>query len=722
MPAAKSSSGRGLLGTAKLYKREARWASRKCIKHLQRVGFILSDLNQRIASPDDLAVPRGLSVAPAIKKCLADVRAEIKCIVEQGYSEMLEFLGTQRDHFSDFTLVLFGRTKSGKSTLAEALTCGDGSSIGKGAQRTTQCIRAVSWNGLRVLDTPGLSAYRGEVDAEKARKAVNQADVVLFLVTDDAIQVDEFEDMGRLLEMNKPFFILLNVKHDINDRSRRDRVLHNPALVFDGSRLDGHTRRIKTYSEQCFKTQAPRIMPVHLLAAFQANHELDHSTKARLRTLSRLGQVEGFLTETVTSKGLLFRDLSFFDNLICWCETIEQFLLRYAKSLQEQAEFLVARSTEMGRFFAEFRVTVCRRFESVTRERLNAIRERVPTFVEDHAGRQDAEAKWKDLVGSSGLEQAMASVSEETKSEIEARFAELDRQSRYDATALRVGSLNLSGLKKGKVADITKWLGVSTSPASLVLVLALGASNPIGWVVLGGGFVLGVASLLFRRREARVFAEKKARMQEKALRQVERVEEEALKAAMEWYDREIDSSAKAALAHLDSVARNLVRTAQTLQVSSGEVRNTIEDANRCLFLRLLLHGGASVPRSAIAKVCRLVGRRAFVVLDSHGRSATLERVKEAFHRLLRGGGRRKGENHVPQLTSEVVAVFRESDGAVEKLISCLGDLGICRENVTWNGEGLQLRLTQDLQQRLVGGEADLVSLAELAIGSPINIE
>ncbi|MBE3120180.1 MAG: hypothetical protein IMZ50_15680 [Candidatus Atribacteria bacterium] len=428
------------------------------------------------------------------------------------------------------------------------------------------------------------------------------------------------------------------------------------------------------------------------------------------------------MTETVTSKGLLFRDLSFFDNLICWCETIEQFLLRYAKSLQEQAEFLVARSTEMGRFFAEFRVTVCRRFESVTRERLNAIRERVPTFVEDHAGRQDAEAKWKDLVGSSGLEQAMASVSEETKSEIEARFAELDRQSRYDATALRVGSLNLSGLKKGKVADITKWLGVSTSPASLVLVLALGASNPIGWVVLGGGFVLGVASLLFRRREARVFAEKKARMQEKALRQVERVEEEALKAAMEWYDREIDSSAKAALAHLDSVARNLVRTAQTLQVSSGEVRNTIEDANRCLFLRLLLHGGASVPRSAIAKVCRLVGRRAFVVLDSHGRSATLERVKEAFHRLLRGGGRRKGENHVPQLTSEVVAVFRESDGAVEKLISCLGDLGICRENVTWNGEGLQLRLTQDLQQRLVGGEADLVSLAELAIGSPINIE
>nr|WP_312058989.1 hypothetical protein [Fervidobacterium pennivorans] len=40
-----------------------------------------------------------------------------------------------------FSIILFGRTMAGKSTLMEILTCGEGKSIGTGAQRTTRDIR-----------------------------------------------------------------------------------------------------------------------------------------------------------------------------------------------------------------------------------------------------------------------------------------------------------------------------------------------------------------------------------------------------------------------------------------------------------------------------------------------------------------------------------------------------------------------------------------------------
>lgn len=49
----------------------------------------------------------------------------------------------------DFSIVVYGRTMAGKSTLMEILTHGNGESIGKGAQRTTRdgtagaCCRAL---------------------------------------------------------------------------------------------------------------------------------------------------------------------------------------------------------------------------------------------------------------------------------------------------------------------------------------------------------------------------------------------------------------------------------------------------------------------------------------------------------------------------------------------------------------------------------------------------
>ena len=127
---------------------------------------------------------------------------------------LLEEKRAQSDKFS---IALFGRTMSGKSTLMEILTHGDGSSIGKGGQRTTRDVRSYDWEGLKVTDVPGIAAFEGREDEELAFEAAAQSDLVLFLITDDAPQNEEAECFARVRRLGKPILGICNVKAALND-------------------------------------------------------------------------------------------------------------------------------------------------------------------------------------------------------------------------------------------------------------------------------------------------------------------------------------------------------------------------------------------------------------------------------------------------------------------------------------------------------------------------
>ena len=58
--------------------------------------------------------------------------------LQEGVSKRLQ---QEMEKLTIFKLVVYGRTKAGKSTLMEVLTKGEGNSIGKGAQRTTVDVR-----------------------------------------------------------------------------------------------------------------------------------------------------------------------------------------------------------------------------------------------------------------------------------------------------------------------------------------------------------------------------------------------------------------------------------------------------------------------------------------------------------------------------------------------------------------------------------------------------
>lgn len=75
-------------------------------------------------------------------------------------------------------VVMYGPTNSGKSTIIEALSCGDGQTIGTGEKDYTLKSREIQCGPLLLVDTPGIEGGEGELRLD-TQAAVRKAHIVL---------------------------------------------------------------------------------------------------------------------------------------------------------------------------------------------------------------------------------------------------------------------------------------------------------------------------------------------------------------------------------------------------------------------------------------------------------------------------------------------------------------------------------------------------------------
>ena len=134
---------------------------------------------------------------------------------KHGYSSTERDLLEKERETSDFIITLFGRTMTGKSTLMEILTHGDGASIGQGGQRTTRDVRSYKWKGMIVTDVPGIEAYGGEEDDKIAEAATIYADMMLFLITSGQPTNEEADWLVKLKRKDKKQIKKQNKKKEI---------------------------------------------------------------------------------------------------------------------------------------------------------------------------------------------------------------------------------------------------------------------------------------------------------------------------------------------------------------------------------------------------------------------------------------------------------------------------------------------------------------------------
>lgn len=228
-----------------------------------------------------------------------------------AFKEDLENL---RENLSKFSVTLFGRTMAGKSTLMEILTNGDGLSIGNGAQRTTRDVRQYNWNGLEITDVPGIGAFEGEDDEQIAFEAAKKADLILFLITDDAPQAAEAECFGRIMDLGKPVICIMNVKASAPEGKSIKLLTRDIEKRFDMERLNEIRKQFMSYSKQLGQDwgYVPFVY-VHLKSAFMSQNTEDPQVKDTLHKVSRIGFLKKKIVEQVRERGCFYRVKTFID-------------------------------------------------------------------------------------------------------------------------------------------------------------------------------------------------------------------------------------------------------------------------------------------------------------------------------------------------------------------------------------------------------------------------
>ena len=231
-------------------------------------------IRQSRSTMTQVATTRGSMGGEGPTEDLIDQLEELIVGLEEQLRKIEVVLSHKDDEPSSYNITLFGRTGSGKSTLMEILTNGEGRTIGEGGQRRTRDVRSYEWKGLKITDVPGVAAFDGEEDAETAHEAARDADLILFLVTDDAPQGAEAEHLARLRRTGHPIIGVCNVKRNLKGETAERRFIRDSGQLFDPVRLEEIRRQFDDIAAVFNPDRDLPLVCSHLLGSVQGQPDV----------------------------------------------------------------------------------------------------------------------------------------------------------------------------------------------------------------------------------------------------------------------------------------------------------------------------------------------------------------------------------------------------------------------------------------------------------------
>lgn len=458
-------------------------------KDLARVTRIIDDLNGMLNEEyNHLATikPSSKKVSKEVLKIeeiIQGIRGSFNEIIDNSLTSNREVLDKKRRNIRYFTIAFMGRTKAGKSTLHKVITQQENDDIGVGKLRTTRYNRSWYWNKLRIVDTPGIGAPGGEADTEIAKSIIDEADVVCYVVTSDSIQETEFDFFSTIKERNKPLYIILNVKSNLNQAIRLKRFIANPDdwRLGDGPQsIKGHIERIHDKLDGKYNMDAVRIIPIHLLAAQIAlSGEQDSKTSKILFEASNISEFTNSVKKEVQLSGSLKKSLSVIDGTSYQINTIWHKIYADLKSLKEGNEVLKKKQAKNHTFFKKELAHVEQYLKDIFQSTRNELHNRASVFASSHYDDENAGKVWSnDAVVKSlnkSLEQQIQERFNDLNEKIKSELEEMIMDMRISLATDNIGS-NVSGESVTNTRFVAKMF-VSVISAALFV------WNPLGWSV-----------------------------------------------------------------------------------------------------------------------------------------------------------------------------------------------------------------------------------------------
>lgn len=388
-----------------------------------------------------------------------------------------------RERQKDFSIVVFGRTMAGKSTLMEILTRGDGSSIGKGAQRTTRDVRSYYWSGLRIIDVPGIESFGGKADDKLAFEAAKSADLILFLLTDNAPSPEEGACLAQLKKLGKPIIGVINVKITFNINDELD-VEDLEDCLADQNRIKIMLNQFREFSKLHNQDWSDiKWVATHLNAAYQA-HPFRANNK-KVYAISNFAQVENFILDKVRTDGKFLRTKNFIDSVAVPMNNIIMKIFEHSANSLKQSDIWFYKRVQFQKWSDSFVTRTRKRLDRLYDELKETLHREIDNFAENHYEDEKINEHWEACLKNLGFDKRYQSLLKDFANECEQKRRELSDQLTQELSYSFNGNMKTNIELEGT----TPW-GQYLSLASNLLVFVPG----VGW---GARIAIGVGSALF---------------------------------------------------------------------------------------------------------------------------------------------------------------------------------------------------------------------------------
>ena len=445
-------------------------------------------------------------------------------------------LGKQKRSLDCFNVMLFGRTMAGKSTIREAITRGDGKTIGKGAQRTTRDVKEYEWNNLRIIDTPGFGAYNGQEDTEVAHEILEQSDVVLFMLNSDSIQESTFVELEHVHKLNKPLIFVLNMKKDLESEGNRRRALKSPEkYIFKEEDIQSHGDRLKSLAARAgINPSTVRIIPIHAQAAFLAT-KITGEEGSQLNTLSRINDLLNALIDEVEINGPTRRIQTFLDSSLHHIDEQSLLILSQRDRLAKLLPQYESSYTRISQWKVKTLRDAPRLLSKEVDSAFKPLIDSVADFVDDHIEDKNAAGAWdrhyKSFNIAKKVERSTQALAEQVVEELQDFNREMNEG--LDIT------LSFEVVHDGKnfsESDFRRINGWGSAIAGVVSAIAFfNAWNPVGWVAAGIGLIFTVFSF-FSDSRAKKLKDAKSKQRQALLEDIEKSKRKIKTNLEGWFD------------------------------------------------------------------------------------------------------------------------------------------------------------------------------------------
>lgn len=381
----------------------------------------------------------------------------------------------------DFSIVVYGRTMAGKSTLMEILTHGNGDSIGNGAQRTTRDVRHYYWNGLKITDVPGICAFDGAEDERKALEAAKAADLILFLLTSNAPQPDEAACFAKLKSFGKPILGVVNVrkKFNINDDLDIEDLQDELANTSDIDAIVDQFKKFSVIHNQDWI--GIKFVATHLLSAYQSQGK-----NPKVFKISRFNEVEEFILDKVRKDGRFLRIKNFVDSVSVPMSNIIQKIYEHSGETLQGSDVWLDKRRQLNEWRPKFVERAHNRIDSLYNQLSEQLDAAIYDFSENHYEDEKAGENWQRRFQSLEFDKKYQGLLKQLANECERKRKELSDELTQELSYTFNGNTRTNI----ELESTTPW----GKYAALVLPNLLLFVPGIGW---GARIAIGVGSALF---------------------------------------------------------------------------------------------------------------------------------------------------------------------------------------------------------------------------------